>query len=37
MWCLSFEKLTTLLFPPSTSILFPSKMKGNVLGSDGLA
>jgi hypothetical protein len=29
--------LTTRLFPPSISILFPSNINGNVLGSDGFA
>lgn len=30
-------KLTTLLFPPSTSILFPMTTKGKLSGSEGLA
>ena len=33
----NFSRLTTRLFPPSISILFPSKINGNVLGSAGLA
>lgn len=28
---------TTLLFPPSTSILFPKTTKGKLSGSEGLA
>lgn len=34
---ITYQQLTTLLFPPSTSILFPMTTKGKLSGSEGLA